>query len=54
MLVYVNVNGIRTRYFDKGKGETLVLVHGGQPSAPDFNAWEWQTKTSTASLNSFA
>jgi pimeloyl-ACP methyl ester carboxylesterase len=39
---YVNVNGIRTRYFEAGSGETLVLVHGGQPSAPDFNAWEWQ------------
>jgi 2-hydroxy-6-oxonona-2,4-dienedioate hydrolase len=39
---YVSVNGIRTRYFDKGEGEILVLVHGGQPSAPDFNAWEWQ------------
>lgn len=40
--LYIDVGGIRTRYFEKGRGDTLVLVHGGQPSAPDFNAWEWQ------------
>ncbi len=40
--LYVDASGIRTRYFERGRGETLVLVHGGQPSAPDFNAWEWQ------------
>ncbi len=39
---YVDVNGVRTRYFDKGEGPVLLLVHGGQPSAADFNAWEWQ------------
>ncbi len=39
---FIDVNGIRTRYYDKGEGEVLVLVHGGQPSSPDFNAWEWQ------------
>ncbi|MDP6436093.1 MAG: alpha/beta hydrolase [Gammaproteobacteria bacterium] len=39
---FVDVNGIRTRYFDKGTGPVLLLVHGGQPSAADFNAWEWQ------------
>jgi 2-hydroxy-6-oxonona-2,4-dienedioate hydrolase len=26
---YVDVNGIRTRYFEKGEGEPLVLFHGG-------------------------
>ncbi len=26
---YVDVDGIRTRYFEKGEGEPLVLVHGG-------------------------
>ena len=26
---YVDVDGIRTRYFVKGEGEPLVLVHGG-------------------------
>jgi 2-hydroxy-6-oxonona-2,4-dienedioate hydrolase len=39
---YVDVGGIRTRYFDKGEGAVMILVHGGQPSAADFNAWEWQ------------
>ena len=26
---FVNVDGIRTRYFEGGKGEAMVLVHGG-------------------------
>lgn len=39
---YIDVGGIRTRYFDQGRGEVVVLVHGGQPSAADFNAREWQ------------
>ena len=26
---FVDVEGIRTRYFEKGTGETVVLVHGG-------------------------
>ena len=26
---YVDVDGIRTRYFEKGEGEPMVLVHGG-------------------------
>lgn len=26
---YVDVNGIRTRYFEAGKGETMLLLHGG-------------------------
>jgi 2-hydroxy-6-oxonona-2,4-dienedioate hydrolase len=39
---FIDVDGVRTRYFDKGEGEALILVHGGQPSAADFNAWEWQ------------
>ena len=27
---FVDVDGIKTRYFEGGSGETLVLVHGGQ------------------------
>lgn len=27
---FVDVDGIRTRYFDAGRGPTLVLIHGGQ------------------------
>ncbi len=26
---YVDVDGVRTRYFEKGSGETVVLFHGG-------------------------
>ena len=26
---FVDVDGIRTRYFEKGSGENLVLIHGG-------------------------
>ena len=26
---YVDVNGVRTRYFEKGSGRPLVLIHGG-------------------------
>lgn len=26
---FVDVEGVRTRYFEKGAGETVVLVHGG-------------------------
>lgn len=26
---FVDVDGIRTRYFDRGSGDALVLVHGG-------------------------
>ena len=39
---YVDVDGIRTRYFEKGEGPALILVHGGQPSGPGSNAWSWK------------
>jgi 2-hydroxy-6-oxonona-2,4-dienedioate hydrolase len=38
---YVDVNGIRTRYFEKGKGETIILLHGsffGEPFSSDCSA----------------
>jgi 2-hydroxy-6-oxo-6-(2'-carboxyphenyl)-hexa-2,4-dienoate hydrolase len=38
---YIDVNGIRTRYFDKGKGDGLLLIHGGQAGATS-NAQVWQ------------
>ena len=38
---FIDVNGIRTRYFVKGTGAPLILVHGGQPSSPDASAWTW-------------
>src|SRR5262245_52250046 len=37
---FVDVNGIRTRYFEGGTGEPLVLVHGGQwPSTASADGW---------------
>ena len=32
---FIDVAGIRTRYFDKGSGETLLLVHGSHMGTPD-------------------
>ena len=37
---YVDVNGIRTRYFERGSGPALVLVHGGQAGGTS-NAQGW-------------
>jgi 2-hydroxy-6-oxo-6-(2'-carboxyphenyl)-hexa-2,4-dienoate hydrolase len=39
---FVEVGGVRTRYFEKGRGEVLLHVHGGQPSSMDGTAWDWQ------------
>lgn len=37
---FIDVNGIRTRYFDGGSGEPLVLVHGGQwPATSSADTW---------------
>jgi 2-hydroxy-6-oxonona-2,4-dienedioate hydrolase len=38
---YVDVNGIRTRYFEGGTGETLVLVHGGNIGTVSYSANMW-------------
>lgn len=38
---YVDVNGIRTRYFEGGTGETLVLVHGGNIGTVSCSANMW-------------
>jgi pimeloyl-ACP methyl ester carboxylesterase len=37
---FVDVGGIRTRYFDGGTGEALVLIHGGQwPALSSADLW---------------
>jgi len=38
---YVEVNGIRTRYFEAGSGENLVLIHGGRFDTPSYSANVW-------------
>ncbi|MBI4526108.1 MAG: alpha/beta hydrolase [Deltaproteobacteria bacterium] len=37
---FVDVGGIKTRYFESGKGEDLVLVHGGK-FGTFYNAYHW-------------
>ena len=37
---FVDVDGIRTRYFERGSGEPLVLVHGGNPGSY-WSAEDW-------------
>lgn len=37
---FVNVDGIRTRYFEGGTGEDLVLIHGGK-FGTHYNAHHW-------------
>ena len=41
---FIDVAGIRTRYFDKGSGETLLLVHGSHMGTPDAceSALDWE------------
>ncbi len=37
---FVNVNGSRTRYYDVGSGEVILLVHGARPSGTSSaNTW---------------
>lgn len=36
---YVNVNGIRTHYVEKGHGDPVVLVHGFGPGGSGYYGW---------------
>ncbi|OGO18120.1 MAG: hypothetical protein A2Z14_13375 [Chloroflexi bacterium RBG_16_48_8] len=37
---FVDVNGLRTRYYDVGHGDPLLLIHGGNPSGTSSaNTW---------------
>ena len=36
----IDANGIRTRYFEAGEGEPVILVHGGGPGADGFGNWQ--------------
>ncbi|MBI2918404.1 MAG: alpha/beta hydrolase [Chloroflexi bacterium] len=38
---FVDVQGIRTRYFEAGQGEPMVLVHGGHFGS-SYNAEDWE------------
>ena len=41
---FIDVDGIKTRYFDKGDGEVLLLVHGSHMGTPDAceSALDWE------------
>lgn len=40
---FIEVNGYRTRYFEKGSGpDTIILVHGGQPDPISPTAQLWK------------
>jgi 2-hydroxy-6-oxo-6-(2'-carboxyphenyl)-hexa-2,4-dienoate hydrolase len=38
---YVDVDGIKTRYFEGGTGVAMVLVHGGHSGSAASSAMEW-------------
>jgi 2-hydroxy-6-oxo-6-(2'-carboxyphenyl)-hexa-2,4-dienoate hydrolase len=41
---FVDVDGVKTRYFDHGSGEVLLLVHGSHMGTPDAceSALDWE------------
>jgi pimeloyl-ACP methyl ester carboxylesterase len=45
---YIDVKGVRTRYFEKGTGDALLLVHGGQPGS-EGSAQDWEQNFYTLS-----
>ena len=40
---FVSVDGIKTHYYEKGRGKTLILVHGGKFGSKEAsgNSWTW-------------
>ncbi len=55
---FVDVDGIRTRYFDEGEGEPLVLFHGGHFGANDnvdlANNWDLNWPWLVKSFHAYA
>lgn len=39
---FIDVAGIRTRYFELGSGPAIVLVHGGMAGGANNNAQKWE------------
>ena len=48
---YVDVAGIMTRYFERGSGESMLLIHGGQAGSAGFAAWSWMPNFDALSNN---
>lgn len=40
---FISVDGVKTHYYEKGRGRTVVLVHGGHLGAAEAsgNSWTW-------------
>ncbi len=38
---FIDVDGIRTSYFEAGAGEDMVLIHGGHFGSPTSSAIAW-------------
>lgn len=40
---FITVDGIKTHYYEKGRGKTVVLVHGGNFGSAEAsgNSWTW-------------
>ena len=40
---FVTVDGVKTHYYEKGRGKTVVLVHGGNFGSAESsgNSWTW-------------
>ena len=43
---FIDVDGIRTRYFEQGSGRPLLLVHGGQAGGSNNSAEKWEQNLS--------
>jgi 2-hydroxy-6-oxonona-2,4-dienedioate hydrolase len=43
---FIDANGIRTRYFEAGEGEPLLLIHGGSYGS-FYNAEDWELNFDT-------
>jgi 2-hydroxy-6-oxonona-2,4-dienedioate hydrolase len=55
---WVDVDGIRTRYFDQGEGERIVFVHGVQMGATDGSSsartWDQNFQVLSRSFNAIS
>lgn len=42
-LKFINVKGIKTSYRDDGRGDPIVLIHGGQYGSNSSSSYSWST-----------
>lgn len=51
---FVNINGINTHYYEAGKGEPLILIHGGGAGADAFGNWRGSLQDFSKHFHVFA